>query len=208
VFRLPLFLTVMLLAVLPTAPALAKGPLGADIEGPGVTRTVQGERVQDLTDVTHLGTYAVGESPPEVDPPAEAGPAYTVRYDLGGGQEFRQVLHPSSSAGSLIFTPAGQKLFGSTVPGGWIEAPVNLTLFLRRYGITVTSPEITAPSPKITVPVRPPSPEITVPTPEPVAPPAQSLADSDGNARWWWLALVPVPLLGVALVVRLRRRPH
>jgi len=206
VFRLPLFLTVMLLAVLPTAPALAKGPLGADIEGPGVTRTVQGERVQDLTDVTHLGTYAVGESPPEVDPPAEAGPAYTVRYDLGGGQEFRQVLHPSSSAGSLIFTPAGQKLFGSTVPGGWIEAPVNLTLFLRRYGITV-------PSPKITVSVTPPSPQITVPSPEPVAPPAQSLADSDrndsdGNARWWWLALVPVPLLGVALVVRLRRRPH
>lgn len=144
-FRVPLFLAVALLILVPVAPAQAKGPVGASIEGPGFDGVVPGERLQDLTDVTYFSRYAVGDPPPEVDPPAEPGPAYTVSYDVGGPQEFRQVLYPSSSEGSLIFTPPGQQVWQTTVPGGWIEAPVNLTLFLRRYGVDVPAQDPGAP---------------------------------------------------------------
>lgn len=174
--------------------AVAKGPLSATIEGGGRVVPVGWDTsrgrgsMEDLLDVTSFWNVAQARPTSE---PARKGPAYVVRYVLGrttSGQpeEFRQVLYPVSSAGSVVYTPGGQQRYGAVVPANWAEAPVNLSLFLRSYGITV--------------PVAP------VSTPVAISPVA--VAGNENRRPGWWPAagLVVLVLLGATGVWLVRRR--
>lgn len=148
-------IAVALLMVMPPL-AETKGPVAATIEGAGQNVRVvmndgkEGQLLTELLDVT--GFFGISNVRQFEPAPATPGPAYMVTYDVGGGAVFRQVLHPTSSAGSMIYTP-GQLVHGQRVSGGWLEAPVNLGLFLRRFGITVPTPTPT---------VLPPEPRAAV----------------------------------------------
>jgi hypothetical protein len=100
--------------------------------------------LKELLTVTGFSGLPHGvDAGPEVRPPAELGPAYLVRYDLGvpwaAETEFRQVLYPVSSAGPLVLTPPGQTPYDVVVRGGWAKARVDLARFLRDHGITVAA---------------------------------------------------------------------
>lgn len=159
--------------------AVAKGPSHATIEGAGRAvsvgwETAGGRRgtMADLLDVTSF--WNVADARPVAEP-ARKGPAYVVRYVLGPTEEFRQVLYPASSAGSVVYTPGAQRRYGELVPENWAEAPVNLSLFLRSYGIDV-----------------------------PVAPAPVELNDNRRPGWWPAAGLVVLMLLGVVSSLRRR----
>lgn len=181
--------------------AVAKGPSSATIEGGGRVVSVGWETTRgrgtmdDLLDVTSF--WQVTDARTTVEP-ARKGPAFVVRYVLGRSasgtvQEFRQVLYPASSAGSLVYTPGGQQRFGAVVPAHWGEAPVNLSLFLRSYGIMVP-----VPAPEQPVPVAASTP----------APEAGIAAENDDWRGWWpaagLLAMVVLGATGARLFIRRR----
>ena len=131
------------------APAYAKGFAAATIQGGGTTVQVPNRPgtggLEDLADVTGAWSF-LGDGEVALEPePAVRGPAYVVSYRIGS-DVFRQELYPDSSAGSLIYTPPGQALFGGLLSrGGWTESGVNLALFLRAYGIRAADGRATVP---------------------------------------------------------------
>jgi hypothetical protein len=130
------------------APAHAKGFAGATIRGGGTTVEVPNRPgtggLEDLADVTGAWAF-LGDGEVVLEPePAVRGPAYVVSYRIDA-EVFRQELYPDSSAGSLIYTPPGQTLFGLLSRGGWTESGVNLALFLRAYGIRAADARATVP---------------------------------------------------------------
>jgi hypothetical protein len=133
------------------APAYAKGFAGATIQGGGTTVEVPNRAgtggLEDLAEVTRAWAF-LGDGQVVLEPepePAVRGPAYVVSYRIDA-DVFRQELYPDSSAGSLIYTPPGQALFGLLSRGGWTESGVNLALFLRAYGIRATDQRAVVPS--------------------------------------------------------------
>ena len=142
-------------------PAFAKGPSGASISGPGLTRPVvvsgdgepgQPGRLATLAGQTGLFTVlfgAGGSVPAPVRPrtpvrDASLGPRYTITYTVPGvtapaGQQagrIRQDLYPRAAGGPLIYTPPGQAGFGQPLQvTGWLRGSPALTRTLARLGV-------------------------------------------------------------------------
>ena len=125
------FVLVLAALALP-AVALAKGPSEGAISGPGFVKTIKvhndgspGTPGGDLTMTTGFFPAAFGQSP---DPtlhrrPTGLGPRYTIVWTVPSGDNqadhLRQDLYPYAKGGGVTYMKPGQKIFGSTTPGGW-----------------------------------------------------------------------------------------
>jgi hypothetical protein len=148
-------------------PAFAKGPLRAQITGPGLARAVvvsgPGEPGQvglllTLAEQTSLFTvlFGPGGSLPgprllRSEPQATAlGPRYAVVYTVPGvppqGSEqfgrIRQDLYPRAAGGPVIYTPPGQRGFGGRLRvTGWFWGSPRLLHTLTKLGVPTRAGE-------------------------------------------------------------------
>jgi hypothetical protein len=195
------------LTALPTA-ALAKGATTATIRGSGPggpvkidLRGVEGES-DDLGILAELsGLYPAvwGQQPDPMlpaRPAGDLGQRFTVTwgfpYDNDRVDRIQQDLYPYAGGGPVTFVRAGQRLFDSTVPGGWFRGSESLRQQLIAFGL-----------PDLPVTAKPPAP---APAPAPQAPAAAPapVPASDGTGPWPWVAGA-VLLLAVAGAFVVRR---
>jgi hypothetical protein len=158
-----LIAAVLCLLVLP-ATALAKGPTGATITGPGLAEPLRlggpralapGQPLEVLA--TQGGFFAVawGAAPGKAlahSPTKPLGPKYRVSYLVPGpsGSEdrIRQDLYPYARGGPVTYTPAGQPFFdGRRTNGGWFRAAPKVTDVLVAAGLPAKTAKAAPPRP-------------------------------------------------------------
>jgi hypothetical protein len=152
-------LAAVLAAVLVPAAALAKGPIEASVEGPGLssplTFTGSGEAAMapgqpqmQLAEATGFFPAAFRQVPdPMLDrqPAGRLGPRYVIEWRVPGPDEneFRivQDLYPYAKPGAVTYMKPGQPLFetGGT-RGGWFVASPQLEATLVAAGLPAESP--------------------------------------------------------------------
>jgi hypothetical protein len=164
--RRPIIVTVLtavisIAAMAVATPAFAKGPLRAQITGPGIARAVVVSGPGEPGQVGLLSALAeqtglfaalfgpVGGLPaPRLlrsEPRTIAlGPRYAVVYTVPGvppqGSEqfgrIRQDLYPRAAGGPVIYTPPGQRGFGPTLRvSGWLRGSPRLLRTLTKLGV-------------------------------------------------------------------------
>jgi hypothetical protein len=152
--RVFLILAITALA-LPTT-ALAKGPSGASISGPGdgggggITFTGDGESggtpLGDLTQQAGFFPAAFGQEPDPMladRPEGDLGPRYTIIYTVPGPNneldKLRQDLYPDAPNGPVTYMKPGQRFFGTEqTRGGWYQADPQLNETLVSAGLRAT----------------------------------------------------------------------
>jgi len=132
--------------------AVAKGPVGATIAGPGLSAPIivggegepagSGGGLGELADATGLFAAIFGRQPSPLTAAAPAGrlgPRYAVTYEFhsdNGVDGVVQDVYPYAEGGPVTYTRAGQPFFGvETRPGGWFRAPARLTTILVGLGV-------------------------------------------------------------------------
>jgi hypothetical protein len=150
-----LLLLVALALALP-ATALAKGPSGAEMSGPGdgggISFTGGGESGgTPLGDLTQLGGFfalTFGQEPDPTlasRPSGDLGPKYTVTYTVPGPNneldKLKQDIYPYAPGGPVTYMKPGQKFFGTEeTRGGWFKAAPVLKDTLVAAGLPKLSP--------------------------------------------------------------------
>ena len=150
--------TLILLAIaalaLP-ATALAKGPSGASIDGPGTGGGINVSGTEEPG--TQLGDFAnwAGFYPavfrrtpdPMLDsrPEGDLGPKYTVTYTVPGPNaetwKIAQDLYPYAKRGPVTYMTPGQEIFETEgTRGGWYLADIALKDLLVEEGLPATPP--------------------------------------------------------------------
>jgi hypothetical protein len=151
------------LALVLAAPALAKGPSEATINGPGVKKggIVMKSGGGDPSSGTPLGNLVeyggyfpstFGQQPNPMlakQPNGELGPKYSVVYKVpgpdGGTDTIRQDLYPYATPSPLTYMEPGQTFFGTEkTHGGWYTAPPELKATLVDAGFPRTAPAATS----------------------------------------------------------------
>ena len=152
-------LTAAAFALLPAAPALAKGASEAKIDGPGlkkggiVLKSGGGDPTSGtpLGNLTEFGGYfpaTFGQVPDPMlakQPAGALGARYLVTYMVpspgGGTSTITQELYPYATPAPLTYTKPGQPFFGGQrTHGGWYVAPLELKTTLVRAGLPQTAP--------------------------------------------------------------------
>jgi hypothetical protein len=194
-------LAASLATVLAPSLALAKGPIEATIDGPGLGSplTFGGEWSEDAM-AAHQPLMQLAEAAgffPAVfsrepnpmlseRPKGDLGPRYVIEYRVPGpGDEEWQIvqdLYPYATPNPVTYTAPGQSVFETRSQGGWFVAAVSSGRPLEAILIEAGLPR------------NPPG-------------------EGDGSPIPWTLvgALVAVAAaigLGAATVVAVRRRPH
>jgi hypothetical protein len=137
--------------------AMAKGPLGGSVSGPGLAAPIrldgtgawkEGSPLALLTADT--GIYDHSEHPPR--PAGELGPRYDVRLVFPPEYVVRQHLYPYAKAGPTVYTLRGQPIFDDAfrTTGGWYRVPRILIERLHlpaRAPVAPESPAGDGPSP-------------------------------------------------------------
>jgi hypothetical protein len=135
---------VMVGALGAASPALAKGITSATITGPGLDDPIDaGNDIPDLSALTHVWEVSPGHPdaiPLADEPPTpDVGPAYLVTWRIMTGPSettpLQQVLYPHAAGGPLVDTPAGQRLHGGEIAGGWHRADARLARTLMALGV-------------------------------------------------------------------------
>jgi hypothetical protein len=155
-------------------PAVAKGPVSASIEGPGladplvVQWSVASEELAGLLTHSRLSDVlgaATGAVPPGVTavapsrspPTRRLGSQYVVIYDMGTpGEVVREGLYPYAAGGPVVHVPAGQWFGTWPLRGGWLRADVALLDVLTDVGLPAVDPVrpvATAPTPSASSPI-------------------------------------------------------
>lgn len=191
-----LALAVLCVIALP-ASALAKGPIAATIDGPGLSAPLEidgsgswdaGGPFPLLVQETAFFAAAWGGDVPMLPakPAGELGARYDLTYRLPGPAGkvdlIRQELYPYARGGPLTFTPPGQRFFESQKTlGGWYRGRPTLRTVLIEVGLPFEAP-----------------------------PAARVVAAADGPPPVAWIAGVLVVLALAALAIlpfRRRTRP-
>jgi hypothetical protein len=146
---------VAIAALVLAAPASAKGPSGASIEGPGtgggidITGTMQpGSQLGDFTTWSGFFPAVFRQTPdPMLDsrPEGNLGPKYTVTYTVPGpnGETWtiEQDLYPYVKRGPITYMKPGQEIFETEgTRGGWYMAEIALWELLVDAGLPATPP--------------------------------------------------------------------
>ena len=159
------------------SPALAKGPIEASIDGPGLSDSITlggGEYEDALAPGAPLMVLAEGtgffeaafgarvyESDPETGTPTTAlserpagdlGPRYVITYLVPGPNneedDVTQHLYPFAKRGYVTYMAPGQPFFGGReTVGGWFLAPSEVEETLEAAGLPADSPTGTDSSP-------------------------------------------------------------
>ena len=163
--RVIVALSVAALALLSGAtPALAKGPVRAVIDGPGLASPIvlSGSDLEALSQGSGLfaGLFSCRQSAgcTSGPPTGNLGPTYTVRYTLrfpeaGSHRDAKshvvQYLYPQAQPQPLSYLPPGQPFWSQTTKGGSVVIdPLLLPQLLRLGGPTAaTTPASPATSP-------------------------------------------------------------
>jgi hypothetical protein len=150
---------VAIAALVLAAPASAKGPSGASIEGPGtgggidITGTMQpGSQLGDFTTWSGFFPAVFRQTPdPMLDsrPEGNLGPKYTVTYTVPGpnGETWtiEQDLYPYVKRGPITYMKPGQEIFETEgTRGGWYMAEIALWELLVDAGLPATPPSKTS----------------------------------------------------------------
>ena len=145
--------------VLP-ATAAAKGPSGADINGPGTGGGISigggggdpgaGTPLGNLTLNAGLFQAMFGQTPdPMLDgrPRGALGPKYTITWTVpgpNGDSIVRQDLYPYAQAGAVTYMKAGQRFWNrERTRGGWFAGGAPLKQTLVAAGLPRTPPSST-----------------------------------------------------------------
>jgi hypothetical protein len=138
------------LALVPAAPAYAKGVVKTTLTGPGLARPLRldGNGTAQLSQTAALYEAVFPQVPSPVVPGRPAGklgPRYVATYGWivaeGRTKPVRQVLYPFARGGALAYTPPGQQVFRNEKPfeGGWYRAGAPLTDLLVSLGVPARS---------------------------------------------------------------------
>lgn len=172
--------------ILTTSPALAKGPEGATITGPGIDEPILIKGNGEPSSGTAFGQFVAASGfwqlvfaadgdgrDPSLLPAAptdELGEPYTIVWHLADAR-VESIAYPHAAGGSLTYIEPGVVVsgFDRTTEGGWFRTPEPLAPMLDRYGVTMSAQPVdatatTTPPPTTTARV--------VQTAEGVAPPA------------------------------------
>jgi LPXTG-motif cell wall-anchored protein len=159
-------LAAALLLIPPTA--LAKGPSGASISGPGLSKTIRGDGETQSTTLGQL-TLNAGFFPAAFTqqpdpmlsgrPAGKLGPKYTIRYRVPGGGEpghvqmfnITQDLYPYAAGGAVTYMKPGQKIFDFTTHGGWFRGGIALKQTLVQNGLPARAPSTSSSSRNLAV---------------------------------------------------------
>jgi hypothetical protein len=128
--------TLVGVALLIPATAVAKEPTEAKISGPGFTKTIKVENLDrwessPLSDLTFRSGFfpaAMGQQPDPMlpgRPSGKLGPRYTVVWLVPAGastHRVRQELYPYARGGAVTYMKPGQPIFEQTTRGGWYQA--------------------------------------------------------------------------------------
>jgi hypothetical protein len=156
--RMLVLLAIAALA-LPTT-AAAKGPSGAEIEGPGagggidITGTLEPTSNLMLFSTWSGFFPAVFQQTPdpilEARPEGDLGPKYEVTYTVPGPNNetftIKQDLYPYAKRGPVTYMKPGQKIFEQPdgTRGGWYLAEIALKDLLVDEGLPPTPPNKTS----------------------------------------------------------------
>jgi hypothetical protein len=134
--------------------ALAKGPTGASISGPGsgggLNITGDGESggtpLGDVTEQAGFFPAAYGQEPDPMlpaRPQGDLGPKYTINYDVPDGEgtvsHIQQDVYPYANPPATYMKP-GQQIFDMETHGGWFQADPQLKNTLVSAGLPATAP--------------------------------------------------------------------
>src|SRR5215210_2301367 len=136
------------------APALAKGPAEATIDGPGLKGggihlkggggdPTAGTPLGDLTESGGFFPAAYGQQPDPMlrsRPTGDLGPKYEVEYRVPGPNgdtaTLRQDLYPYAAEGPVTYMQPGQEFFdGMKTHGGWYLGARDLKSKLVEAGL-------------------------------------------------------------------------
>lgn len=195
------------------APAAAKGPVGATIDGDGLVAPIEhstagGSKLTDLTGV-YLITSRVGGIELTTDPPTgDLGPELVVTWDMGSYTDedgtvhdenlIRQEVYPYAAGGPLVHTEADQGFYASGTGGGWYAARGALTSMLRSLGIP-SEAELTEAQSEAAAPAA---------VRDATRPAARGTSDDGPWPGRGWAVAVPTALVAAvaAVAVLVRRR--
>lgn len=151
------FIAAALALVLAPA-ALAKGPIEAQISGPGLGKAiVLGGDAESgppsdfgsFVDGTGFFPSVFGQQPDPMlagRPDGDLGPRYTVEYKVPTGYSTTAVvtqdLYPYADGGPVAYMRPGQPVFNAQSPtvGGWFRTTDAVKPLLVDYGLRATAP--------------------------------------------------------------------
>ena len=215
----------LVVLVLPIAlPALAKGPLSATIDGPGLEKPIvvdgdphpgAGTDFSEFVEATGFWQLAYGV---DIDgtglqvmfaaPTKCLGAEYVVMWSHGGSDpEIPSLLYPFAEGGALFYVEPGVRYesMGLTTHGGWYRSSHDIQSMLRSYGVDVSAVKGVSSSAAEAVPDPPVESKAAA---EPVlASPEPEATDQGGSqavAAWSTL----LGLTGLAGFWAIRRRPR
>lgn len=152
-------------------PALAKGPQGATISGPGIERPIvidgdgeygNGTAFSAFVEATGFwqlvfaADFAGGANGLLADAPTDdLGVAYTITWHLADAR-VEAIVYPLAAGGSLTYMAPDVWVPGLNVEteGGWFRAPQALAPMLEGYGVVMLAPPVTTST--VTTPPSPP----------------------------------------------------
>jgi hypothetical protein len=150
-----LFLVAIAALALPTA-AVAKGPSGASIDGPGSGGGINirgdgesgGTPLGDLTQYGGFFAATFGQEPDPMlatRPKGDLGPKYTITYTVPGPNNeldrLKQDIYPYAPGGPVTYMEPGQKFFGTEeTRGGWFKAAPLVKDTLVEAGLPAVAP--------------------------------------------------------------------
>jgi hypothetical protein len=159
-------------AVLVMSPgaALAKGPMDATVDGPGLAEPLTLDWDANETEldalITATGFWELAE-PAAAQPSKDLGARYVVSYsvydDDGSGTALALHAYPFAKPTPLVYVPAGQDAFPvGVVPEGWRTASAALTTWFKAQPIKAvaeTAAAADAPAVQPAAAVAPASPD-------------------------------------------------
>jgi hypothetical protein len=137
------------------AAAVAKGPSGASIDGPGTGSGLKfsgngesgGTQLGTLTEQAGFFPAMFGQTPDPMQkdrPKGDLGPKYTITWTVPGGKgktdRLQQDVYPYASP-PVTYTKPGQKFFGDMEShGGWFRSEEGLKQTLVSAGLPKSTP--------------------------------------------------------------------
>lgn len=140
--HLPILAGLVVLAVAVPGIALAKGPMDARVDGPGLAQPITLDWGSSEADLTRLidatGFWELPEPAVNKEPVGELGARYVVSFsvhdDVGAPATLALHAYPFAEPAPLVYAPAGQVYPMGTVPEGWRTASAALTTWFEAKG--------------------------------------------------------------------------